>query len=654
MRLAITVASAALFASLCLGPQSQAADRATVYQHAGLGPSGKPSIAVIPPQPQTIDELKELRLKQLFRRVPRAKEAVEKVAEKIRQSYSTSDSREMACTQRLERLFYQLVMATGTLSEDRLNEAADLLSDLAGPYKQPSEAELEQLRERYKKVCAQLDDLIFVKDLEPALHAHDRLIVRTAVGIWDRNKIEAELQKLAESIPKAPDIPYGRSELLRNLEGKRLLPPVKGGYIGISTDGAWLGENLFVSTDRPSVGILEEATGSAMQLESISLPVQSSDGNPIDLEQADRPWTDFPFSPPISLWMKTRLLEGHVPVVCFNLLDRQPSPNYNSYSPCYQPGLGKPPHPVGAYDRGPKVGNDASKIQSIQDVLDGKLDDYFRHNFQLIAAMKAPVLVCLFDGFDQSAAASAFGSDGRTPYYLLVDPKLTKLPAEKLTAEVLQKLSKGTLVKDIGAELRNQYGDPSVPDGPERVRDAWKRIHGIATASGATNVSLAACAGALHGNKKALAGQPLAGAQDWNKLEFYWPGEGVLDWFGITDVWADAGKVKGTFSFADCLDGFIQEVRNSNWRSTPLIVHDIAPAREDPLNEDKWINAWFSELLPASFPELRACLVSFPEALTLWAPDGFGAFRRSVTSNPYFKQKARLVPAKQQQASSSQ
>lgn len=652
MRFSIKLASAMLLASLLFSTAAKAAgkDDTDVWKTSDR----KGLLSVVPPAPQTIEELKELRLKQLFRRVPRAKEAVEKVTEKIRQSYARSDPRELACTHRLERIFYQAVMATGTLSEDRLNEAVDLLSDLAGTYKQPAEGELEQLKERYSKICFQLDDLLFVKDLEPALHAHDRLIVRTATGILDKNQIDADLQKLEEAIKRAPDIPYGRSELMRSLEGKRLLPPAKGGYVGVSAGGALLGEDLFVSTDRQSVGVLEEATGSSMLMESLDFPIQSADGATINLDQANRPWIDVPFSPPVSLWMKTRLLEGHVPVVCFNLLVTLASGSHSNYSPCYQTGQAKSSSLSASYNRGPKLANDPSKNLTIQDILDGKLDDYFKHNFQLISALKAPVMVCLFDGFDQDPASTSFGSDGRTPYYLLVDPKLAKTAAEKLKAEVLLRLAKGTLTKDVGEELRSHYGDPSVPDGPERVRDAWKHVRRIAASCGAGNVSWSACAGALHGNKKALAGQPLAGAQDWNKLEFYWPGEGVLDWLGVTDVWADTGKVKGTFSFSDCLAEYIAEVRNSNWRTTPIIAHDIAPGREDPLAEDKWIDAWFSELIPTAFPEIRACLISFPEALTLWAPDGFGAFRRSVTSNPYFKQKARLVPARQQQATSAQ
>ncbi len=652
MRFSMTLASAMLLASLlfCTAAEAAGKDNTDVW----IASERTSLLSVVPPAPQTIEELKELRLKQLYRRVPRAKEAVEKVSEKIRQSYASRDPRELACTHRLERIFYQAVMATGTLSEDRLNEAVDLLSDLAGAYKQPSEGDLEQLKERYSRVCFQLDDLLFVKDLEPALHAHDRLIVRTAAGVLDKFQIDTNLQKLEETIKRAPDIPYGRSELMRSLEGKRLLPPAKGGYVGLSADGALLGEDLFLSTDRQSVGVLEEATGSSMIMESLDFPIQSADGATINLDQANRPWLDVPFSPPVSLWMKTRLLEGHVPVLCFNLLATLASGSYNSYSPCYQTGQAKPSLLASSYDRGPKLAKDPSKNLTIQDVLDGKLDDYFKHNFQLISALKAPILVCLFDGFDQGPASTAFGSDGRTPYYLLVESKLAKIPTEKLTAEVLQRLAKGTLTKDIGAELRNHYGDPSVPDGPERVRDAWKHVRAIAASCGTGNLSLSACAGALHGNKKALAGQPLAGAQDWNKLEFYWPGEGVLDWLGITDLWADTGKVKGTFSFSDCLAEYILEVRNSNWRTTPLIAHDVAPGREDPLSEDKWISAWFSELIPTAFPEIKACLISFPEALTLWAPDGFGAFRRSVTSNLYFKQKARLIPAGPQQANSTQ
>jgi hypothetical protein len=247
--------------------------------------------------------------------------------------------------------------------------------------------------------------------------------------------------------------------------------------------------------------------------------------------------------------------------------------------------------------------------------------------------------VGLLGEFDREAA-TAFGADGRTAYYFLADPKLPKLPPDKLDAQLEPRLAKGGFVKDTGVELRRYYGDPTMPDGPERTRDAIKRIRKLASDTAGPTVTFFAVTGSNHGNKKGLPTDPYAGAQDWNKLQYYWPGEGVVDWIGTAERVADQAPPTATVA---AIEPFLLETRTSNWQTLPLMVYDFGPAAPlPPAQEAAWIAGSFQDLLQLKHPEVRAFFLSYPDAVTLQSTEGHGALRRAVGSNSYYKQKLRL------------
>jgi hypothetical protein len=69
--------------------------------------------------------------------------------------------------------------------------------------------------------------------------------------------------------------------------------------------------------------------------------------------------------------------------------------------------------------------------------------------------------------------------------------------------------------------LVKYYGDPQMPDGPERYVDAWKHIHDIFRRIGADNV--------------VWIWSPGVGAVPdvpWNSVENYYPGDDYVDWVG--------------------------------------------------------------------------------------------------------------------------
>jgi len=575
-----------------------------------------PADCVTSPPPQTEAQIKADKLKALYRREPRAQELVPKIEQKIAEARKSGTDPHL--TSRLEDAFNDVVMNADSLSGERLLDAVDFLKSMSEPSVKLADDDLKVLQERYKKLCESLDDQIFIKDLESVLKLHDRFVRHTALGLWSKDQIETQLKRLEDVFAVAPEIAYGRSELLRTHQDQRLVKPPKGCYFGVFPH-----EELYLSPDRLSVGVLEESTGGTVVVDTADLIIQGPDGHLIDIDQANHPIHGVPFSPPLSLWLKTRVLEGRVPAIMFRLTDK-------SIEQCYA---------------GAKPNQPAEPAYAVTDVLEGKLDDYFKRNLKLIAAIKQAAAVGFLADFDRAPAATAFGADGRTPYYMLVDPKLAKLPDDKRDAEIQKRLEKGTLTKDAGEELRKHYGDPTIPDGPERVRDCWKRLRQLCSESGAGTITLFATAGTCHGNKKALAlpGFSEAGAQDWNKLEFYWPGEKVLDWLGTQAVCPSAGSALQEAALGTAIEQFMGEARNSSWRATPVLLRGLAPAlKKNPQAEPPWVQDTFATLITSAYPDVKAFFVEYPERLTLWSADARSVFRRNVSSSPYYKQKLNL------------
>ncbi len=87
------------------------------------------------------------------------------------------------------------------------------------------------------------------------------------------------------------------------------------------------------------------------------------------------------------------------------------------------------------------------------------------------------------------------------------------------------------------------YGDPNLADGPERFVDAYKHIIDICNQNGATNITWF-----FHADS---GGEP---ADDWNKIENYYPGDNYIDWVGVS-VYGPQTRKDDDEQFKDKLDG---------------------------------------------------------------------------------------------------
>jgi hypothetical protein len=537
--------------------------------------------------------LKADKLKTIARREPRATELFPKVEAKIQQLKSDPGTKPYGDRLAIELL--NINMYGGGETESRLKEDLDLLQVAAGNFKPPSADELKPLQDRYAKLVAEIDDRALVKDFDRLGRRHDKFIRYTSLGLWDKDKIASELQALEEMSANAPDIAFGRAEALRGLQDRKLAAVPKLVYLGTFAQ-----EDTSISPVRRSVGLIEEGLGGSTQLEAAELLVKNPDGTMIDITTANNPAHGIPFAPPLSLWMKSRMLEGRVPAITFKL----------------------------------------PADMSAQDVIDGKLDDYFKKNIAEIANTKEAAVVGLFTDFDQTLAANSFGDDGRTPFYKF-DPKLSKMTPEQAADEYLKAARKGVYAnpKAVWPDLSSHYGDKNIPDGPERVRDAWKRIQQMIGTS-APNVALFSSAGGFHGSKYAAktAGFENAGTQAWNKLEYYYPGDGVLDWVGVKAVGSDPTTDPKGANLNEAIDQFFFEARSSGWQNTPVALMNLAPGdTANPAAEAAWIPVVFQKIIGGTYPNVSMVFVDLPQKLTLWTREASTAYRTNVASNKNYK-----------------
>jgi hypothetical protein len=593
---------------------SKRAALAAVLLAACTLPAGTAARAVQSAGTLSLSDMKSDKLKSIYRREPRAQAAVPKVEAKIAQW--KTDPSTAAYAARLEDELNRITMTGPSETEARLKLDVDLLEAAAAAgAKPPSQEELAALQDRYKKFVSELDDTVLVKDYDRLLKRHDRFIRHTSLGLWDKDKIASELDKMEEMRAAAPDMAYGRSESLAGLQNRRLAAVKNLVYLG-----TYPHEEIFLSTDRRSVGVLEEGVGGTVPLETADLVVQNPDGTMIDLETANNPARAVPFSPPLSLWMKERMLEGRVPAITLRLPDSATVRQFKELHP--------------------GTTADTTKLLVVQDIIDGKLDDYLRKNIGLVAATKEAAIIGLLDNFDGDMAQNSFGADGRTPFYML-DPKFAKMSAEDARQEYLKRAEKGMFAnaKSLTPELSNKYGDANIPDGPERVRDAWKHMRQTVASVG-PNIAYYSTAGAYHGSKTAFKSQELAdaGTQAWNKLEYYWPGESVLDWVGVQAIGPDPSENPKGPNVEDSVEQFFSEARTSGWAQTAAMLRAVAPgAKPNPAAEPVWIATVFQKLIKSGYPLTNIVFVEAPDKLTLWSRDAATAYRANVTSDKFYK-----------------
>jgi len=106
------------------------------------------------------------------------------------------------------------------------------------------------------------------------------------------------------------------------------------------------------------------------------------------------------------------------------------------------------------------------------------------------------------------------------------------------------------------------YGNPSLADGPERFRDAYRHIIDICNENGADNITWFFHIDAYSQPK-----------EDWNRMENYYPGDAYIDWLGVS-IYGAQNKGEDYQSFGEILNDIYPDL--SGLADKPVAVLEFA------------------------------------------------------------------------------
>jgi len=145
-----------------------------------------------------------------------------------------------------------------------------------------------------------------------------------------------------------------------------------------------------------------------------------------------------------------------------------------------------------------------------------------------------------------------------------------------------------------GGEDTKGYGDPSLPDGPERFRDAYRHIIDICRNEGATDITWV-----FHVNANSVP------RESWNTMAAYYPGDGYIDWIGIS-VYGPQEPGEEWELFSEIMDTVYPELAAiSNEKPLAVLEYGVV---DDPDTGDKpsWIHDALQSVRSGRYARIKA------------------------------------------------
>ena len=221
-------------------------------------------------------------------------------------------------------------------------------------------------------------------------------------------------------------------------------------------------------------------------------------------------------------------------------------------------------------------------IQSVSwdDIFAGQYDPYIRNVAQQIKAFGEPIMLSPAGEFN-SIGFFSFGEDGKQYYTTIDNP----------------------------ADAYNKYGDPTVPDGPERVRDLYRYVIDIFREEEVRNVTWFMYSHTDYMNPRAIEPEEF---QSWEPFHprHYYPGDDYIDWVGTSAYLSidDPNRdLENAVKYG--IDTF-REITNK-----PFFIPEFGITSEAADNRADRIRTLFLEEMH-EFPEIRAFAMADGE---LWA-----------------------------------
>lgn len=143
-----------------------------------------------------------------------------------------------------------------------------------------------------------------------------------------------------------------------------------------------------------------------------------------------------------------------------------------------------------------------------------------------------------------------------------------------------------------GAGATAGYGDPTLADGPERFRDAYKHVHDVIAAQGADNITWF-----WHVTAGSYPNRP------WNSIASYYPGDAYVDWIGLSNYGPIFAEERFGPSFAKVLDRAYPQLAALS-PTNPIAVLEYA-VRQDKAKA-KWTRRAVNSIASGRWPRIKA------------------------------------------------
>jgi hypothetical protein len=144
-----------------------------------------------------------------------------------------------------------------------------------------------------------------------------------------------------------------------------------------------------------------------------------------------------------------------------------------------------------------------------------------------------------------------------------------------------------------GREISSGYGDPDLADGPEKFRDAYRRIINLSREGEAFNIIWV-----FHVNSEDSP------AETWNRMEDYYPGDEFIDLIGVSIYGAQLPNEEETGNFAEKMDKiYSRSAEMAPYK--PIIVSEFgATLNNRYIRQEQWAEDAFASLTSGRWPKI--------------------------------------------------
>ena len=260
------------------------------------------------------------------------------------------------------------------------------------------------------------------------------------------------------------------------------------------------------------------------------------------------------------------------------------------------------------------LGLEKTKV-SIPNVLKGQFDSYIRRVARQVKRFSKPIMISPFSEFPFQGIFS-FGKSG------------------------IESMS------DVD-DLCSHYGDPAWPDGPERVRDAYRKIIDIFRAEGVKNVTWFMYAATRYMDPTH------EDYSRWLHPRFFYPGDAYMDWVGQSAFFYASGESVSADDGSAPMDKAVRPGYEA-WREVtkrPVFLPEFAAYARHSQNRATILEHAFRVDLP-SMPGIQAFTMVDAELFEVFfAVPRFGTFpadariwEQGIGNNPRYTNQLRFAP----------